>query len=220
MTRMLIIDTCTERGLVAFSEGSQVQWEKSLPFGLQSSSALMPAVEEGLDALSWTVEDIGAVAVTVGPGSYTGIRVGASVAQAVSYARELPLIGVCSLYGYVPSSEGRFAALIDAKIGGAYVLMGEGSGPELVALGELRERVGDDALLVTPNAGRLMERVRECDPEWNPRWEEVKPSAGALLIRALEKWEAGQFSKDGRVPLLYLRKTQAEIEKEAEAVDR
>jgi tRNA threonylcarbamoyladenosine biosynthesis protein TsaB len=65
------------------------------------------------------------VAVGIGPGSYTGIRVGTAMAKALAYGWQVPLVDFCSLKAFAPPSvQGPFAILRDARGGGVYCLNG------------------------------------------------------------------------------------------------
>jgi tRNA threonylcarbamoyl adenosine modification protein YeaZ len=223
MTKLLLIETCTERGLIAFAQENALVLHQDLPQGLRNSSSLLPAIERALDELGWAPQELDALAVSVGPGSYTGIRVGAAVAQAMAFARKLPLVGVCSLRAYVPEHDGPYAAVIDAKIGGLYVLCAERHGdrvrelkePQLVSIEQLPEHLGAIRSVVTPKIGRLEEKVKQVWPDLGLSWAECAPDAHFLVQRATEKLRQGEYSEQGRLELLYLRKTQAEIEQEA-----
>jgi len=122
--RTLIIDTSTERGLVALADGAKILFEKALP----SSRALFSSLPS-LDSLE-------AIAVTLGPGSFTGIRVALAAAHGLAYGRKLPLLPLCSLAGFLSPDEGRFASVIDARLGGAYVMIQERRGNEIIQLSE------------------------------------------------------------------------------------
>ncbi|MFC2049098.1 tRNA (adenosine(37)-N6)-threonylcarbamoyltransferase complex dimerization subunit type 1 TsaB [Chlamydiota bacterium] len=128
----LIIDTSTDKSLVVFARGIDVLLKILLPPGAQSSRHLMGAIVEGMTQLGLTPSDLQAIAVGVGPGSYTGIRVGVAAAKGLAFPRSLPLVGFCSLAGFVTPQEGRFASLIDARIGGAYILLQERRQDELI----------------------------------------------------------------------------------------
>jgi tRNA A37 threonylcarbamoyladenosine modification protein TsaB len=58
------------------------------------------------------------IAVGIGPGSYTGIRVGAALAKTLAYGWNIPLLGFCSLKAFEP-----LPVLIDARMGGFYALL-------------------------------------------------------------------------------------------------
>ncbi len=128
----LIIDTSTDKSLILFSNGVHVLLKILLPMGAQSSRYLMSSIESGLKQLQLHPSALKAIAVSVGPGSYTGIRVGAAVAKGLAFPGGLPLVGFCSLSGFVSPQEGKFSSLIDARIGGAYALLQERKGEEVI----------------------------------------------------------------------------------------
>ncbi|PIS02568.1 MAG: tRNA (adenosine(37)-N6)-threonylcarbamoyltransferase complex dimerization subunit type 1 TsaB [Chlamydiae bacterium CG10_big_fil_rev_8_21_14_0_10_42_34] len=111
--RTLIIETSTEKGLILLSENGAPLRSKALSGGAQLSKTLAQEVSNLLNG-----EIPQSVAVGTGPGSYTGIRVGAALAKALSYGWKVPLIGFCSL-----NSFGEGVVLVDARMGGFYALL-------------------------------------------------------------------------------------------------
>lgn len=219
---VLLIETSTERGMTAFIQDGQVIYQGELPPGYQNSKFLLPAIEKGLTDLKISPKDLQYIAVGIGPGSYTGIRVGVAAAKGLAFACDLPLIGICSLQTFVPKKEGSFAVLIDAKIGGAYLILGiltEGqvsylTVPEVVALENLGERLQGIKRIVTPQTLPLRTKIEALYPSLPWEWEEEGPDPLHMGCLAEENFKTGQFTREGHLPLLYLRKTQAEIEKE------
>lgn len=218
----LLIETSTERGVVALSDGAALLFRKELPFGFNNSKFLMSVLEELFQQTGIRPEKIKLIAAGIGPGSYTGMRVGAATAKALSYALKIPLVGVCSLEGFVPTHSGTFAAMIDAKIGGAYLLTGikkdeevkYDSQPSVKPINAIGPYLKQADIVVTPYCEGLRKKVHDCFPDASCEWEERSPCAETMLNRAAENYAKGQFSTDGKLELLYLRKTQAELEKE------
>jgi tRNA threonylcarbamoyl adenosine modification protein YeaZ len=216
----LIIETSTERGLIALSEDNQVKAVKELPFGYQQSKFLMSELEQLLK--DQTAHSFDCIGVGVGPGSYTGIRIGASVAKALAYAWKLPLIGFSSLEAFIPKEQGLFAAVFDAKISGVYFLKGLKerqqisylSEPSISPLAELNLHWQEIEFLVTPYEKNIKSKIHQLYPQASWKWEEVSPNAEQLASRIAEKYRLQEWSLDGRLELLYLRKTEAELEKE------
>lgn len=215
---ILVIDTCTERGVVALVENQanllRLLFSRELPFGYSNSKYLLPAISEGLHKIQKSVQDLSLIVVGAGPGSYTGIRVGAIVGKTIAYACNKPLIGVCTLEGFVPKEEkkGNYAVLIDAKIGGAYLLIrrfNEEPGlPKVSPLSEVSELVKEIDQLLTPNGERLKPLLK-----LNKEWHELAPDPIHLAHSALHKLAQGESNDQAGLKLLYLRATQAEIDK-------
>lgn len=214
--KTLILDTSSERCLFSlWMDGCEVV-TRPLPKGYQSSKFLMPLLQETLQQQDLSVKDFGDIIVGVGPGSYTGIRVGVTVAKALSYSLKIPLIGVTSLKAFIPETDGTFASIVDAKIGGAYIVTGCRSGnditydtePVLVAQEDIAGCLQGISMAVSPDVLPLQKRLQNASLQWIER----DPSTAQLYRLGQERRRRGCFTVDGSVDILYLRKTQAELE--------
>lgn len=217
---ILLIETSTERSIVGIVAGGKILFETQLPLGLNNSNYLAPAVAEGLKELNLIMADIDAVAVGVGPGSYTGIRVGTMLAKSLAFGAEIPLIGVSTLECFAPLTEGPFLVLIDAKISGVYNIAGTSQNgkisyvipPQVTPLKQIGPHLEKHPLIVTPQANSLRMKLATLYPEM--LWQELPPNLLQMASVAERKQKAGIFTLDGTLELLYLRKTQAELEKQ------
>jgi len=222
----LFIHTCTEDGLIALYDDQSVLFEGSIPQGLQNSRYIMPAIQEGLSKNHLSITDLSAIALTIGPGSYTGIRVGASIAKAFAFATGIKIIAIHTLYGLLPPDDGTFYALLDAKISGVYLSHGKCEGgnvvslsePDIVALNELPLKVAPQSILISPDAKRLQKKLATNMPKNQYQWVEVGPSLSAYLAEARRMARNNEAVTYSKLDLLYLRKTQAELEKENKAL--
>lgn len=216
----LLIETSTERAIIGFVKNGVVLYRNELPIGLNNSKYLAPAVEKGLQTLGLTMANVAYVAVGIGPGSYTGIRVGAMLAKTLAYAAEIPLVGVCTLHCFLPMCDGPFTVLIDAKISGAYIISGIKEGqdvryatdPLVLPLDKIERILQGKMLILTPQEKVLKEKLKTIDQQ--VRWEEVFPDLLQMARLAEAKFNQGDVAKEGALELMYLRKTQAELEKE------
>lgn len=224
MIPTLVIESCTERAIVAIVEDGQISFQSELPFGYNSSKLLIPNLYEALQEKKMRIHDFGLIAVGVGPGSYTGIRVGAVIAKTLAYTAKVPLVGVSTLEGFIPNKDGLFAAVVDAKIGGVYILTGNKekgkvtylSQPEVCGFDILQEKLKKIDIFVTPHSEVLKAKFNIYFPEQKWEWQERAPDPLQLALSAFQKYQLGMVSLDGHLEMLYLRKTQAEIEKAAE----
>jgi tRNA threonylcarbamoyladenosine biosynthesis protein TsaB len=172
---------------------------------------LAPLVQEMLQASDLTFADIDRVGVTVGPGSFTGLRVGLAFAKGLGLALGKPCVGVGGLEALAASAPGPglTAALIDAKRGQVYLQAFEG-GAALMA---------PDALDIATAAARLAELWRDgplrligpgaallagISPEAEVI-ERVAPEPAAICMLA-----AGKPGSAGARPL-YLRAPDAKL---------
>jgi tRNA threonylcarbamoyladenosine biosynthesis protein TsaB len=96
MPNILAIDTSSEFCSVSLNCDGQVQTKISTKVR-HHALELLPMVEQLLQENSLTVAQLHAIAVVVGPGSFTGVRIGTGVAQGLAFGAQLPVIGVSSL---------------------------------------------------------------------------------------------------------------------------
>lgn len=133
MAIILNIETATDIGSVCLSKGAEVlaNIECATPFSHSKETTLM--IERCLKEAGLNLEDIDAIAVSRGPGSYTSLRIGTSIAKGICYALEKPLIAVDTLQSmalaaqkvasgdlYLPMIDARrmevYTAFYDAKM--------------------------------------------------------------------------------------------------------
>lgn len=95
--RLLAIETATPCSSVALAEGRQVVAEAALVDRMGHSRFVVPAIDFCFDQAGWSPTDIDGIAVDVGPGLYTGIRVGVATAQGLGGTLGVPVVPVSSL---------------------------------------------------------------------------------------------------------------------------
>ena len=94
---LVAIDTATGYASLALHDGFQVRGEHTWESPRRHTVELLPRLVAALDQLNVNAEHLSGIAVTRGPGSFTGLRVGLAVAKGLALARGLPLIGVPTL---------------------------------------------------------------------------------------------------------------------------
>ena len=95
--KILALETSAKAVSAAVTEDGRVLASGFQDTGLTHSRTLMPIVEHILKNADLAMADIGAVAVAVGPGSFTGIRIGVSAAKGLAFAASIPAVGVSTL---------------------------------------------------------------------------------------------------------------------------
>ncbi len=123
MATILCIETATEVCSVAIATNNSVVAEVSLQNGNMHASHLHVLIEDVLQKSGIRLNQLHAVAVSMGPGSYTGLRVGVSAAKGLCYALNIPLIPVNTLHalasGFIQTmqikSNTLFVPMIDAR---------------------------------------------------------------------------------------------------------
>lgn len=94
---LLAIDTSTNDSGVALHDGTRVLAECAWSSGRRHAEQVMPVIDLLMRNLDATPSDLTAAAIAIGPGSWSGLRVGMSLAKAIAMSRDLPLIGVLTL---------------------------------------------------------------------------------------------------------------------------
>ncbi|MFA5793546.1 MAG: tRNA (adenosine(37)-N6)-threonylcarbamoyltransferase complex dimerization subunit type 1 TsaB [Candidatus Brocadiia bacterium] len=95
--KALGIETSGNRGGIALLDGGKVLKEILLKKGMVHGKLLIAAIDKALKTCRWKKTDIDLIAVDIGPGSYTGLRVGLAAAKMMSYLLNIPMVGVSSL---------------------------------------------------------------------------------------------------------------------------
>jgi tRNA threonylcarbamoyladenosine biosynthesis protein TsaB len=149
--RILAIDTALAACSICVMEEGAAEPLLTETHGMERghAEALVPLLQKCLSALDGGLKSIGKIAVCVGPGSFTGLRVGLSAARALGLAAGVPVVGVTSLSAYaaphiMAGTTLSIATLIDARHGNAYCQCVTGGGrmlisPARMALTEIKE---------------------------------------------------------------------------------
>lgn len=136
---ILAIDSATPSAGVALVDENKVLYEELANYKKTHSETLMPMVERALKACECSINDISAIAVTVGPGSFTGLRIGMGTVKGLSLASGKPIVAVSTLETIafnvhrVPAMVG---VLLDARKQEVYTSLYDVSGEAPAALCE------------------------------------------------------------------------------------
>ncbi len=219
---LLAVDTATPAVTAALHDGTSVVAASSSVDARRHGELLLPAVDRVLAEAGVKLDAVTAVVVGVGPGPYTGLRVGLVTAATFGSALGVPVHGLCTLDGlaYAADVEGPFVVATDARRKEVY----------WARYASPRERVGEPAVdrpadiaeqvagLPAVGAGALL--YPETFPDARGP-EHV--SAAALASLAAEKLAAGETdffqNQEGLPPKpLYLRRPDAQVPKNYKVV--
>ncbi|MFK4225091.1 tRNA (adenosine(37)-N6)-threonylcarbamoyltransferase complex dimerization subunit type 1 TsaB [Streptomyces sp. NPDC019890] len=212
---LLAVDTATPAVTAALHDGSSVVAESSRIDARRHGELLLPAVDRVLAEAGVKLDAVTAVVAGVGPGPYTGLRVGLVTAATFGSALGVPVYGLCTLDGlayasgldepFVVATDARRKEVYWARYESARARVGE---PAVDRPAEIAEQV---AGLPAVGAGALL--YPETFPDARAP-EHV--SAGALASLAAEKLAAGDHFLP---PLpLYLRRPDAQVPKNYKVV--
>jgi tRNA threonylcarbamoyladenosine biosynthesis protein TsaB len=129
--KILAVDTSTSLGSIALVEGLQVRAELSLNVSVTHNQRLLPGIHRLLANVSWTLESLDGLALGLGPGSFTGLRIGMSVMKGLAFASGKPLAGVPTLDALaanVSIAPWRICPILDARKGEVYTALYQGRG--------------------------------------------------------------------------------------------
>jgi tRNA threonylcarbamoyladenosine biosynthesis protein TsaB len=207
--RFLLIDTCGGEASVALADSDlpeAIVAAEILP-GRRASERLVPVIRGMMETSRWMLQNLTAVVVVHGPGSFTGVRVGLSAAKGLSEAGGIPLIAVSRLALLAANENGLVHSVLDAGRGELYY--GEYSGRVCMREALLtRDKVM--AAAVKGSVAVCEINVAEDLAELKPRIV-PEPVAGDALSFALERATAGDFDDGALLNANYLRRTDAEI---------
>lgn len=128
---LIAIDACLAACQVAVLEGDRILVSLSEPMHRGHQERIAPMAAEAMAVVGLPFDRIELIGVTVGPGSFTGLRVGLAFAKGLGLALRKPLAGVGALEALAAGADGPRAAVIDAGRGRLY-LQAFNAGSELV----------------------------------------------------------------------------------------
>lgn len=125
--KILCIDTSSKLCSVAILEDTTLINKLELDNGLTHSETLMPLIKKLFDKSNLSLKDINLLVSDIGPGSFTGIRIGVATCKAFSDSLNIPCIGVSSLevLAYNIKSDGLICSTIDCKNDNCYFALYE-----------------------------------------------------------------------------------------------
>ena len=131
--KVLLLDTSTELVILGlFTNQGKLIATSSFAHGNNLSKTLLPSMQSLLKERGLTPKDLSKIACGIGPGSYTGTRVGVAVAKSLAFALQIPIQGFCSLLAFIPRSVSReFSFLVPSRSGKVFVLQGSCHGEKL-----------------------------------------------------------------------------------------
>lgn len=209
--RVLAIDTALAACSVAITDDNELLVRVWEPLQRGHAERLLPMLEEARTAAGIMYNDLDLIAVTVGPGTFTGIRVGLAAARGLALATGAPVLGVSTLqalaWGY--EKDGGVVAALDARRGELYWQAFDGEGR---ALNDPKlSKVETLAAMLPPGSGSLIGNGAELAAAHLPAYSvsaPMLPDAASIGLRC------GSLPPPvpGRLPApLYLREPDATL---------
>lgn len=120
--KSLLIDTTTSNIIVSIIEDNNILFEYKETIISDMSSKILPIISNGLNSINLKLKDIDKIFVSNGPGSFTGIRVGVTVAKTIAWALKKEIVPISSLelMATTPTNKKYLVSMIDARRGNVF----------------------------------------------------------------------------------------------------
>ena len=223
MERIILIETSTALCSVALAEDGVITAykESSAPKAHASLTAVF--IDEILKEKSLTMSDCKAVCVSMGPGSYTGLRVGVSTAKGLCFGSGLPLIAVGTLDTLVAQASGQMGnaryivPMVDARRMEVYtaIFTPEGkqiteTAPMIIDENSFAEQLAEgEVLFIGDGAGKCADMIKHP----NAKFIQCNPQASAMLSPAQAAYKEKRFEDVAYFEPFYLKEFVATVSK-------
>ena len=223
--KILGIDTSTMAANVAVLEDDKLICEYTINTKKTHSQKLMPMIENMLKLSDLDIKEIDAIAICVGPGSFTGLRIGMATAKAMAHVNNIPLIGVNSLEilgANMDLCNRNICSILDAQRNQVYMnkyILKDDKITELEEISikpidELLEEISssnEDWVLVGEVVYKYKEKIEEISNITIPSPANNITKASTLCFVARDKMLANdQVYNCYNINPMYIRKSQAE----------
>lgn len=220
--RILAVETATLVGGIAIVDEMGLISEIRLNVSVEHSERLMPAIEHLLKESGLTINDIDAFAVSAGPGSFTGLRVGLATVKGLSFATQKPVIAVSTLEAmawHFPYARYPVCPVLDARRRQVFTALYRWKDGDFIALREpsvvdrekfvefIQEMVSSEEVILTGN-GHVF--YKDIDGFLIPPADKLVPSVSNVGLLGLRLAKLNRFSDPLSLIPIYLRKSQAE----------
>ena len=222
---ILALDSSASPASAALLEDGKILSEFYINTKQTHSQTLMPMVEAVLRISAKTLDDVDCLAVSAGPGSFTGVRIGVSCVKGLAMARNIPCAGVSTLRAMAENArgmDGSVCAVMDARGGQVYNALFRVENGEIERLCEDRalpiselyaecEAYGDKLLLVGDGAELCHKTISAFGARLLQPQQQFQRASGVALA-AQEQLCAGQTVTPDALMPIYLRLPLAERE--------
>ena len=218
---ILAFDTSTSNESIAISRNGQIIADMTTKTKRTHSERLLPTVESLLAQTDMKLEDISAIAVSIGPGSFTGLRIGLSTAKGLCFGLKIPLYTTSTLRSLANNAcmnSSKICALLDAGRDEYYYAvyssdLTEIRMPSFAQIGQIAQTVGDETMFIGPVNSKIKQAISDSDIKSKfARAIDCYPKATSLIDiiennKGFEVFEADNIAK---IEPLYIRRSAAE----------
>jgi len=228
---VLAIETSAAVGGVALVRDREILRELSFERGMEHGRMLVARLDEACAAEGWSpARDVDIVAVSQGPGSFTGLRVGIACAKGIAFAGRAKLVGVCSfdvIARNAPEEAENLCVTLDARRGDVFYAVYQRENGEWVRLRGPEVGRPDDAASSTARPAWILGDGARAFPEiFGAHGLQTAPEelwvarAGVVGLLGERLARQGRFSEVRELAPIYLRRPEAEEKRLAQERDR
>jgi len=216
--KILHIETSSKNCSVAISDGEEILCLcEEVSDNYKQSESLHSFVEWALEGAEISLKDLDAISLGKGPGSYTGLRIGAASAKGFCYGLKLPLIAINSLDSMVEEFVNQgfelIIPLIDARRMEVYIAYFDGQSGEMISETEAKildensfsEFAGKKVLFIGDGAKKAQEILNLPNAEFK---HDIYPSAKGLIKKSVDKFNQKDFENVAYFEPFYLKDFQ------------
>ena len=217
---ILYIETATDVCSVALSKGSEIIGLREEAGGNNHAKHLLPFVDEVLKQAGIGMKEINGVAVSIGPGSYTGLRIGVSTAKGIAYTAGIPVMAVSTLessaqgaktlWAESSSEQPQIVPMIDARRMEVFTTRYsfdmnplEEVSSKIIDENTFAESLSKEKMLFCGNGMPKCRELLAIFP--NACFMEASISAKNMLPAALRKWQKQEFEDVAYFEPFYLK---------------
>lgn len=223
--KILALDSSATVASVALCEDTRLLAEYTLNNGNTHSETLLPMVEALLSKFNMSARDVDLFAASMGPGSFTGVRIGAATLKGLAFASGKPCVCVSTLEALAENlalCEGLICPVMNARRSQVYTALFRSDGTSLtrltpdsaLSIAELDEQLhgyGERVYLCGDGYGITREGFKKTPTADTPD-RLTHQSAYSVAAVALREYLAGRAVDDAGAKVTYLRPSQAERE--------
>ncbi len=215
------IDTATKVCTVALAEGEKILASYEINMGMTHSEGLVPQMEQLFQRTGIAKKDLELIAVSRGPGSFTGLRIGLATAEAMAYGLHIPMIAVSTLevLAYnLPAENVLLVPVLDAQKGNFYRALYEWKNGELMEVAPVEILAGKALCEQLMQYDKATIILGECEKtpvqeggkiSLAPVWNRLPHAAAVAILGAKRHKTGGDMDYFGTEPF-YIRKSEAE----------
>lgn len=218
---ILGIETASCAGGAALVEDTRIIAEHYSIAPMTHAERLLPVIDTLLRDCGANINDVDLIAVSIGPGSFTGLRIGMATAKGLAFSARKPIVGVPTLDAFVQlhvPSPTRIMPILDARKGEVFIALYDGDGRKLTSEVNLKPDIlaknmkEESALLIIGDGARKYREIFEkvSGIKFSPP-ELDDPRPGTVAIVARQLFLEGKVQDVDSLTPLYIRRSDAEL---------